>query len=223
MLSVLFHRFRFGLQLPLVLEESLCTSRARFHWQFAAGVWILRFKVQRLSTRPWSARFRHRLRAGEVLCTGLEVCLVRNSGVKDSRSAEARTWIGKGACRGFRSCRVSFSSLPCSCESESQSSQPKWSLAVWYFLLVTVVPTSSTPALLWSVSSCTRSRGPPKRTLWRKWKARTEASAVCSIAICQCYHWISRSFKRDCTWEESIIPRIPTINGNTCTTHPCSV
>ncbi len=118
---MLFHRFRFGLQLPLVLEESLYTSRARF--QFTAGVWILRFTVQRFATRPWSARFRHRLRVGEVSCTGLEVCLVGSSGAKDSRSAEARTWRGKGACRGFRSCRVSFRSLTCSCESESESSR----------------------------------------------------------------------------------------------------
>ena len=106
MLLVLFHRFRFGLRLPLVLEESLCTSRARF--QFTAGVWILRFTVQRLSTLSWSARFRLRLRVEEVLCTGLVVCLVRGSGAKDSRSAEAGTWIGKGACRGFRSYLVSL-------------------------------------------------------------------------------------------------------------------
>jgi hypothetical protein len=47
----LFHRFRFGLQFPPVLEGSLCTSRARF--QFTAGVWILRFTVQRLSSRSF--------------------------------------------------------------------------------------------------------------------------------------------------------------------------
>ncbi len=35
-LLVLFHRFRFGLWLPLVLDGSLCTSRALF--QVAAGV-----------------------------------------------------------------------------------------------------------------------------------------------------------------------------------------
>ncbi len=38
-----------------------------------------------------------------------------------------------------------------------------------------------------------------------------------------CFRGISRNFSRDSTWEESITPRIPTINGKTCTAHPCSV
>jgi hypothetical protein len=55
-------------------------------------------------------------------------------------------------------------------------------------------------------------RGPPnfgqKRTLWRKWNARIEASAIRSV----------ENFRMDSSFEGSIIPQIPTIHGKTCAT-----
>ncbi len=63
----------------------------------------------------------------------------------------------------------------------------------------------------------------PKAHLVEKVECLDGSKRYLSIATCQCFRGISKNFSRDSTWEESIIPRIPTINGKIYTTHPCSV
>ncbi len=106
------------------------------------------------------------------------------------------------------------------CSSESESSGVG---RTRYFRLVVITLASSSLVLLLSSGSRSGRIGPPKRTLWRKWNARTEASAASSIATRQCLCWMPRNFRRDSICEESIIPRIPTTHGTTCTTQPWSV
>ncbi len=125
-----------------------------------------------------------------------------------------------GIWRGLLSCWDSGKRLSSICGSESKSSGVG---RTRYFRLVVTTLTSSSLVLLLSSRSRSGRIGPPKRTLWRKWNVRTEAIAVRSIATRQCLCWIPRNFRRNSTCEESIIPRIPTTHGKTCTAQPWSV
>ncbi len=179
-----------------------------------------------LHSTAWFLRWlSDRLQIAEVRCTRLRVRMEMAVGGEGSTSSTARTGSAGEMGWGLRNCLISFWSLTCSCESKSKSTPLKYLLVVCCFLLVVMLMSSSLVLQMpfGSMSSWTHSRGPPKRTLWRKLNPWTEASAIFSIERCQCFRGTPRTLRRDSTWEESIIPRISAINGKTCTTYPWSV